>query len=433
MKNVLVLLILFPIFSAAQHSISGTFSPENTFTTVYLYQINPESPQYLNYITHTDVDANGKVNIALSEELTPGMYQLNFGIPRADYHFNFIYNTKEDIVFNYDVDDGVTYIQSEENSVYQEYFDKSELTSRLLSAVFHPEVTKKDFDAVFEAIQEVQHHFEVRSQGLMAHHFIKTGRSPIPKKQINPSEYVALEKEHYFDNINFDDTVLKNSFRLLNLSILYVLKFDKDQNSDTYIENIDEIMRRIGTDSNLKKEVLTRLWVNFSMDENTEVANYIAETYLIPVAKKKGDHVLISEINQFKVTALGSKAPDFKLGDGRTLSNLSGSERYLLIFWSSTCSHCLKELPQIRDSLKNIDPQKLQVIAFGLEEQEFPWKAITGDYPNFIHIYGEGKWDNETANIYNINSTPTYFILNKNKTISAKPESLEDLLNIINP
>lgn len=431
MKNILTLLLLLPLLCNGQHTISGTFSPEKTFTTVYLYQINPESPNYLNYISNTRIDENSKVSIPLTAELTPGMYQLNFGVPRADYHFNFIYNTKEDIVFHYSQENGVRYSQSEENIVYQEYLDKSHMTSELLSAVFYPGTTKEDYQAVFEAIEEVQHHFEVRSMGLMAKSFIRTGRSPIPNSQIGPSAYVALEKAHYFDYINFDDIVLNNSFRLVNLSILYVLKFNQEQHSNAYIENIDEVMRRIGSNTNLKKEVLTRLWVNFSMEESTDVAHYIAENYLIPVAKEKGDYKLITEIQQFQATAIGSKAPDFELPDGSKLSQLSGSDRYLLIFWSSTCSHCLKEIPKIQEFVEQVDPQKLQVIAFGLEDELYPWKAVIEDFPSFIHVLGEGKWDNKTAEDYNITATPTYFILDQNKIIRAKPESLEDLLQAL--
>lgn len=433
MKNILTFLLFIPFLCGAQHTISGTFTPENTFKTVYLYQINPESPNYLNYISHTRVDENSRISIPLDKELTPGMYQLNFGLPRADYHFNFIYNTKEDIAFHYSQEDGVSYTQSEENMVYQEYLDKSHMTNELLSAVFYPDITAEDYKAVFEAIEEVQHHFEVRSMGLMARSFIRTGRSPIPKSQIDPSEYVALEKEHYFDYVNYEDAILKNSFRLVNLSILYVLKFNQDQHSDAYIENTDEIMRRMGSNINLKKEVLTRLWVNFSMDENNKVANYITENYLIPVAKESGDYKLIAEIQAFQATAVGSKAPDFQLPDGNKFSELTTSDRYLLIFWSSTCSHCLKEIPQIHEFVKQMDPQKLQVIAFGLEDELYPWKAIVEDYPSFIHVLGEGKWDNKTADDYNITATPTYFILDKNKIIRAKPESLEDLLKALKP
>jgi len=431
MKNILTFLLLLPLLCGAQHTISGNFAPANSFTTVYLYQINPEAPNYLNYISHTRVDEHSKLSIVLPKELTPGMYQLNFGIPRADYHFNFIYNGKEDIVFQYNQEHGVSYSQSEENIVYQEYLEKSKMTNELLNAVFYPDVSKKDYDAVFEAISEIQHHFEVRSMGLMAHSFIKTGRSPDPESQIDPSQYIALEKEHYFDYVNFDDAILKNSFRLVNLSILYVIRYNQEHNTNANIANIDEVMGRIGNDLNLKKEVSTRLWVHYSTDSDNTIANYIAKTYLIPVAKEKGDYKLIMEIEQFQATALGSKAPDFQVSEGRKLSDLNSSDRYVLIFWSSTCSHCLKEVPQIQEFVKSMDSNEVQVIAFGLEDQLYPWKATIEDYPSFIHVYGEGKWDNKTAEAYNITSTPTYFVLDKNKIIRAKPESLEELLETL--
>lgn len=431
MKNILIFLFFLPVFGIAQHSISGTFEPSNTFTTVYLYQITPEGQNYLNYISHTRLDENSKVSIDLPKELTPGMYQLNFGIPRADYHFNFIYNGKENIVFHYEHEKGVSYTQSEENIVYQEYLEKSKMTNELLSAVFQPGVTAEDFQAVFKAIEEVQHHYELLSMGLMARSYIRSGRSAIPDHQISLSDYIALEKQHYFDYVNFNDPALKKSLRLVNLSILYVLKYSQDQNTHSYTENIDEVMRRIGDDLYLKKEVATRLWVNFSTKPDNTIANYIADTYLFPVAKKKGDYKLITEIKQFQVTALGSKAPDFQISEGKKLYDLNKAERYLLIFWSSTCSHCLKEIPQIHELVSSLNSKKLQVIAFGLEDQLFPWKATIKDYPDFIHIYGEGKWNNKTAETYNINSTPTYFVLDKNKIIRNKPESLEELIEIL--
>src|SRR5690606_31538804 len=140
MKNILTLLLFLPFLSSAQHTISGTFQPANTFTTVYLYQINPTAENYLNYISHKRLDEkNSTVTIDLPKELAPGMYQLNFGIPRTDYHFNFIYNGKEDIVFQYSQEDGVSYLESEENIMYMEYLKKSQMTNELLRAVFYPD------------------------------------------------------------------------------------------------------------------------------------------------------------------------------------------------------------------------------------------------------------------------------------------------------
>jgi protein-disulfide isomerase len=45
---------------------------------------------------------------------------------------------------------------------------------------------------------------------------------------------------------------------------------------------------------------------------------------------------------------------------------------------------------------------------------------------------GFGKWDNEIGNSYNVTSTPTYFVLDKDKKIMAKPYDFEALKKILN-
>jgi len=41
------------------------------------------------------------------------------------------------------------------------------------------------------------------------------------------------------------------------------------------------------------------------------------------------------------------------------------------------------------------------------------------------------KWQNETAVTYNINATPNYFVLDKNKKIIGKPVLLKDLKSFL--
>ena len=42
-------------------------------------------------------------------------------------------------------------------------------------------------------------------------------------------------------------------------------------------------------------------------------------------------------------------------------------------------------------------------------------------------MLGLNKWENKTARTYNIMSTPSYFVLDVNKKIIAKPDALEDV------
>ena len=160
------------------------------------------------------------------------------------------------------------------------------------------------------------------------------------------------------------------------------------------------------------------------------VANYIADNYLIDIAKKLNDQVLIDSLVQFKNTSKESTAPDFYLDEQnnqKKLSDLAGFEYYALVFWSSSCSHCLNEIPQLESFVKTLKENELQVIAIGLENDDKAWSEAIKNYPDFIHVLGLGKWDNEIGNLYDIKATPTYFVLDKNKHIVAKPTDIETL------
>ena len=91
------------------------------------------------------------------------------------------------------------------------------------------------------------------------------------------------------------------------------------------------------------------------------------------------------------------------------------------MFWSSTCGHCLSELPELH---KLVD-SSIKVIAIGLEDAPEFWTETIKQFPKFTHVYGDKKWDNEIGNSYNVNSTPSYFVLNKDKIITAKPYDIK--------
>ena len=107
------------------------------------------------------------------------------------------------------------------------------------------------------------------------------------------------------------------------------------------------------------------------------------------------------------------------------LSELSGADHYILIFWSSTCGHCLKELPEVKTLVAN--KANIKVIAYGIEEEKANWEKEIRNYPDFIHTIGLDKWNNPNVKAYGISGTPTYFILDKDKTIISKPYELKDL------
>ena len=107
------------------------------------------------------------------------------------------------------------------------------------------------------------------------------------------------------------------------------------------------------------------------------------------------------------------------------LSELNDGKNYVLVFWSTTCPHCLREVPQLYNFLK--DKSNTKVVAFAMEENDYQWKKLTPNFKGWHHAFGLNKWENKTARLYNIYSTPSYFILNADKEIIAKPDTIEDV------
>ena len=162
--------------------------------------------------------------------------------------------------------------------------------------------------------------------------------------------------------------------------------------------------------------------------ENHDLANYITETYLLELATTTNNKVLAQTITSYKNTSVGTKAPNFDvlLENGKTsLHQLDDAENYLVIFWSSGCGHCLKELPKVKELIAT--KPNLKVIAYGLEDDNIKWSEEIKNYPDFTHVIGLGKWDNQVVQTYGIAATPTYFLLNKEKIIIAKPYEYKEV------
>ncbi|HCO85735.1 MAG TPA: thiol:disulfide interchange protein, partial [Arenibacter sp.] len=50
---------------------------------------------------------------------------------------------------------------------------------------------------------------------------------------------------------------------------------------------------------------------------------------------------------------------------------------------------------------------------------------------NFVHGIALGKWESPYADIYDIQQTPTYYVLDNEKRIVARPGDYEEVLKFL--
>ena len=426
MKKLLLLFLVLPLVSIAQ-SVKGTFSPAEDYTYAFLYKATPESA---NYINRGQLDSDGHFEIPLDSTMTPGIYKIVYAIPPEENNFDFIYDGKETVAFNFSQEKGVNFTESEENKLWESYLKSIDMVNQTISNYYsRANSDKKGFKAIFKTLKDTQEAYEELAEGKLVSKFIVSNRPYMPKNYEDISTYSKNLKQHYLSQVNFSDDLLQSSSYLTERVSAYVFNMVANPTDEIYKSHIDDVAAAIGSDDlKIKTSLLEMIWQRFVQLENNNVANYIADSYLLELAKSTNNKVLENVLMSYKNTSLGSKAPNFEItynNQETSLHQLEGADYYLLIFWSSECGHCLNELPKVKRLVEG--KSNLKVVAFGLENEKRNWEREIKNYPDFIHDIGLEKWDHPLVKTYGISATPMYFLLDASKIIIAKPYGYEDV------
>lgn len=439
LSKLVALLMLLPSILLAQHSIKGVFSPAKDYEVVLLYKV---TPTVSDYITNANVQKDGSFQFKLDASAPAGIYRVVYAVPQEDFNFDVIYNGKEDVTLTFNSETGISFKSSIENKLLASYTSSMSAITQSISNYFRED--RKDtlaLKAIFKKQRETQIRYEKQAVNTIALHFIKANKPYIPKKYEDVKTYVKNLKTHYFDNIDFNSKTLQSSSFLQERMLNYVFGISAEgkDNITNYKNNIDVFCNAIKTiPTSIKRILLVDLWQEMVDLRLEPVANHISKNYLLDIANQLKDKELVDALTRYNNLSIGHKAPDFSIvieKDNKKvtkkLSELKSAEKYIIVFWSSTCSHCLEEIPQLQKLIKSRAKDKLKVIAIGLEDDNKAWKEKIKSYPEFIHVLGLGKWDNKIGNDYGVTTTPTYFVLDKNKHILKKPEDIEVLKAVL--
>ena len=423
--------MVLPLVTFAQ-SVKGTFSPGEDYSYAFLYKATPEGA---NYINRGKLDSIGRFEITLDSTVTQGIYKIVYAIPPEENNFDFIYDGKETVAFNFNYEKGVDFTESEENKLWTSYLKSIDVVNMTISNYYSKENSDKEgFNAIFKTLKDTQLGYEELANGKLVSAFITANRPYIPTQYEDISTYSNNLKQQYLSQIDFSNYLLQSSSFLVDRVTAYVFNIVPNPSDETYKLHVDDIAAAISNDDSIiKTSLLEVVWQRFVTLENHDLANYVTETYLLDLANTTNNKVLAETITSYKNTSIGTKAPDFDIlidSNKTSLHQLEGAEHFLVIFWSSGCGHCLKELPKVKELVAK--KPNLKVLAFGLEEDTKKWSEEIKNYPSFTHVIGLGKWDNPIVKTYGIAATPMYFLLGKDKVITEKPYTIEDLELILN-
>jgi len=233
----------------------------------------------------------------------------------------------------------------------------------------------------------------------------------------------AQEKTHFFDNINFGDPSLVRS-SLFPSKVLQYFQHYTDYDETGFKNSIDLVLEKSKANQqvfNFNLNFLLQLFEEIGPDV---VYEYIINDYVLADGcfdENISDH-LTSSISEYEKLLVGKTAPDVRLSDEMTLLNAICEAKYtVLFFWSSQCQFCHDQLPV----LKQLDVDfhdTVDILALSLDTDYQQWQnAIEREGLPWAHYSDLKGWDAEYVSQFKISKTPSYYLVDSNGTIIAKP------------
>jgi len=443
MKKLFLLLFLASLSIQAQYKISGELNPPKKYNWAILYKIEGARQVFVKSTTLKKTSKSSKFEFTLPANAKVGAYRVTYnteGKGFADFLFN-----KENIAFKFNPDraeESIQFSVSKENKLYQEYIrvvsnQQYKTDSLQIAYIKKPEVkTANAYKTQLVKIAGLQKQYLAKSKGMMVSHFIKaTNRYNSPTIAINGEEYLKSINDHFFDTIDFSNATLYNSAFLVDRITDYIFYMnysdDPKKQTELYKKAVTKVLN-LAKKPAFKKDVIEFLITQFVNSQKINFSDYMVNTYYKKLPVNSQSSEFLKGYYEKTAVGIGRTAPEItwtKNGKNHKLSTLKDAENYVLVFWSTGCGHCLREIPVLYTYTKNA--KKTKVIAFSLENNDKEWTKHIQKYPKWHNVIGLKKWENPIARAYQIYSTPTYIILDKNKKIIAKPQTLDEVRKIV--
>lgn len=441
---IIIILVLTGLFATGQNRINGTISGL-TNEDVFLMRIIGDSRKMVDTAT---TDMTGSFEMQLDEDVSTGLYAIVAG-PRQ--MIELIYNN-ENIRFvstGNTPDAQVQIIESIENLIYYDYLSLKGITLYKLDLLgpvlqHYPQDNAFYVEALVEAKQLQQEltgragHLITENPSTLASHFITVDMPVFAEPELDAGLKKQFVVQHFFDNVDFTDTLLINSNILTSKIVQYLSLYQEDRMTQEQLEDqllvaVDTVLSKAFVNQAIYEYIINFLINGFEaigFERGLEhIANQNKLSELCVNTERKAE--LENKVELIKKLAIGQPAPDFEtkdiLGKVVSLSEIQ-ADKTLLFFWASWCPHCEDMLPELKELYDPGNPEKLQVVGISIdEEREDLEKTINEHQLTWINI-GELKgWNGPIVEKYGIAATPTVYILDKDKTIVGKAGTISEL------
>lgn len=254
-----------------------------------------------------------------------------------------------------------------------------------------------------------------------------------------------FKRAHFFDHISLADEGLMRS-PLLAQKVKTYMKSYIVQHPDSISAAIDDILTQTGDTDNFQYFLVDQLneYAGSKIVGMDAVYVHLVKNYYEkglaywtdPEALEK----IIDNGNTLEPLLIGKPAPDLlfktEAGQNMRISN-SKSDYTVLLFWDPECSHCEKAMPdmiEFNEEYKNNGVEVLAICtAIGAESEVMEGCAAKikefkmDNWTNLSDQYHQSKF----KTVYDIQSTPQIYILDKDKKIIMKKIGADQISDVM--
>lgn len=247
-------------------------------------------------------------------------------------------------------------------------------------------------------------------------------------------------KDHFFDGIDFNDegTLRAPIFHAKVMEYMDKVTF---QTPDSVVTSVDYILNK-----SKDNEEMLRYWVVyfFQKYQNSKIMGldkafvHISENYYLKGKTPWADEEMLTKLREemdfHRENQMGMIAPKLNLldtlQDPISLSAISANYT-ILFFYSPDCGHCKKETPVLLDIYHGLQSEGVEVLAVDSDTDIDKWKAFIQehqlDWINAADPFTRSNFRRQ----YNVRTTPTIYILDRDKRIIAKKLGVEQIETFI--
>lgn len=243
----------------------------------------------------------------------------------------------------------------------------------------------------------------------------------------NQENASQLKQEDYLNFFSKSSEYLETSL-LLKPSLINYLNASKSNVEGA----VDKLLETVNIETPRGQTILSELIDIF----NTYNMDKLKDKYLAEANNLKCTITdrLASTLKSNNNTSIGQKMPNAIFVNpihtkAKSLYDIKSNKK-IVVFWSSTCSHCEAELPKILEKYEKLKTQNIAVVGFSLDSNLDEFRSKANNYPWISDSEGKG-WYSSYGETYNINATPTYFILDADNKIISKPNHVADVLEYL--